>query len=393
MFSSLLLYQFETSANVTYTYLGDSVKQVDVGDVCNKLLHTSFGKKPDSLRVKPGKLLYACLPGVGYTLVTGLTFVVSNNVSFYTGNYKSTYLSSITTNAEFSLQRGQIIIPIESNIWSKNNNFNFLGDSRFLNYPSYTYGLGGHSSLKNADLIDYSYIRVYQEMLKHISSNYFVGLGYNLDYHYNIKEIGTGDFQTYNKNATQSISSGVLLHFIYDGRINVNSPLQGYYISVAFRPNLILLGSNQNWESLQLDLRKYIQLSSNPHNILALWSYSWFTAGGQVPYFDLPSTGWDTYSSIGRGYIQGRLRGSNLLYLEAEYRFGLTQNGLLGGVLFVNAQSVSEINSLNFETILPGEGIGLRFKVNKLSVANFCVDYAFGTQGSRGFFFNLCEYF
>ena len=126
---------------------------------------------------------------------------------------------------------------------------------------------------------------------------------------------------------------------------------------------------------------------------MALWSYSWFTSGGHVPYFDLPSTGWDTYSSIGRGYIQGRLRGSDLLYLEAEYRFGLTQNGLLGGVLFVNAQSVSEINSLKFETILPGEGIGLRFKVNKLSVANFCVDYAFGMQGSRGFFFNLCEYF
>jgi outer membrane protein assembly factor BamA len=368
-------------------------KQKDVNDVLNKIFKRNNSTQPDSVRIKPDKLLFACLPGIGYTLVTGLTAVVSNNVSFYTGKSSDTYLSSITSNDEFSLFNHQIIIPIESNIWTKGNKYNLLGDWRFYKYPSYTYGLGGHSSLSNADLIDYSYIRIYQEVLKRLSNNYYAGIGYNLDYHWNIKELGSGDFQQYSNNTTKTVSSGLLLHLLYDGRKNVNDPQKGYYASLAYRPNFTFLGSDQNWQSLILDFRKYFKLSDHSDNILALWSYNWFTFGGKLPYFDLPSTGWDTYSSIGRGYIQGRFRGSNLLYEEGEYRFGITRNGLIGGVVFVNAQSVSEILTNKFETILPGGGAGIRIKVNKLSVANFCIDYGIGTENSRGFFFNLCEYF
>jgi hypothetical protein len=367
--------------------------QKDVIDIVNFILKRKTTYIPDSLKVKPGKLLFAILPGVGYTLVTGLTFVTSSNVSFYTGKPSTTNLSSVSSISEFSIFDHQILIPLESNIWTKGNKFNLLGDWRYYRYPTYTYGLGGSSSLSKADLIDYSYVRVYQEVLTKIHSNYYAGLGYNLDYHINIKEKGVGDFQTYNDNATQTVSSGMLFHLLYDDRKNVNNPLQGSFGSISYRPNLTYLGSDQNWQELLCEFRKYIKLSPNSDNVLAFWNLDWFTFGGKVPYFDLPSTGWDTYSNFGRGYIQGRLRGSNMLYLEGEYRFGILRNGLIGGVVFANMQSVSEMQTTDFKTFLPGGGVGLRFKVNKFSDANFCVDYGMGLDGSGGLFFNVCEVF
>ena len=117
-----------------------------------------------------------------------------------------------------------------------------------------------------------------------------------------------------------------------------------------------------------------------------------FTLGGNPPFLDLPSTGWDTYSNTGRGFIQGRFRGKSLVYGEAEYRFGLSRNELLGGVVFANAESVTELKVVRgvvengrFGKVVPAVGAGLRL--------NLAVDYGFGLDGSRGLVLNLGEVF
>jgi len=349
--------------------------------------------QPDTL--KPGKLLFAVFPAVGYALQTGTTAILATNLSFYTGKSDNTNLSSFAINPTFSLGHHQVLLPVISNIWSKGNKFDFLGDWRYYKYPTYTYGIGGRTLLANADLINYSYIRVYQEVLKQIAtSKFYAGVGYNFDYHFDIKEEGTGtDFQQYNANAQRTISSGMLLHVIYDNRKNINQPKNAFYGSLSYRYNSTFLGSDQNWQSAQLEFKKYIKLSHHSNNVLAFWNLNWVTFGGLPPYFDLPSTGWDSYSNTGRGYIQSRLRGQDMIYLESEYRFGITKNGLLGGVVFANAESVSEFHTNRFETVLPGTGLGIRLKLNKISGANLAIDYGFGTQGSHGLFFNVSEVF
>ena len=138
--------------------------------------------------------------------------------------------------------------------------------------------------------------------------------------------------------------------------------------------------------------RKYFKFGQSK-NILAFWSYNWFIFNGNAPYLDLPSTGWDSYSNVGRGYIQSRLKGANLVYLEAEYRFRITHNGLLGGVLFSNAQSVSNWPNNKFDVIYPSIGTGIRIKLNKHSGTNLAIDYGIGIKGSRGLFVNLGEVF
>jgi len=82
-----------------------------------------------------------------------------------------------------------------------------------------------------------------------------------------------------------------------------------------------------------------------------------------------------------------------MLYLETEYRFGITRNGLFGGVVFANVQAFSETKSGRFEALWPAFGSGLRVRLNKYSNTNICIDYAIGMNGSQGIFINLGEIF
>ena len=117
--------------------------------------------------------------------------------------------------------------------------------------------------------------------------------------------------------------------------------------------------------------------------------------GGTAPYLDLPETAGDTYARSGRGYAEGRYRGEHLLYGEVEYRGTVTSNGLVGVVAFLNGTTVdnSETREKLFQSVAPGAGFGLRLLLNKRSRTNLCADYAWGIQGSRGFYLSIQEAF
>ncbi|MFD0878270.1 BamA/TamA family outer membrane protein, partial [Massilia pinisoli] len=213
---------------------------------------------------------------------------------------------------------------------------------------------------------------------------------YQFDYHWKIRSAIKGDevehISDYTLGITgKSVSSGPTLSLLFDSRTNSLSATQGFYTNIVFKQSLKSLGSNTNYQSLLVDARKYFNLSGNTNHILAFWSYNFFTSG-TVPYLDMPSTGWDTNVNTGRGFIQGRFRGKNLMYFEAEYRFALTRNQFLGGVLFSNLQTVSEITNNKFEKLIPAIGAGLRIRVNKFSRANLAIDYGIGGDGSKNLY-------
>ena len=179
----------------------------------------------------------------------------------------------------------------------------------------------------------------------------------------------------------------------YDSRRNPINPQKGIFANLLFQPKFTFMGSDANWQSLLLEFRTYIKLPYESRNILAFWSYNWFTLAGKPPFLLLPSTGWDEFSNTGRGYIQGRFRSLNMIDQEAEYRFTISRNGLFGGVVFADAESFSDLATGKYEVISPGAGLGIRVMLNKFSRTNIALDYAWGTQGSSGFFVNLGEVF
>jgi hypothetical protein len=368
----------------------------DIGDVLNSILKEHlFGRRDTALK-RQGKLYTSVLPAAGYTLQTSFAASVTANTAFYTDDPAKENISVISIEPIYSVHK-QFYALTQSDIWSKGNKFDYQGVYGIYKYPQDTYGLGGHSSTTNAELLDYYYLRLRQDALKTITPGFFGGLGYALDYHWDIIDHGlpNGEISDYQKygGETSSVSSGVTLNLLYDTRRNSINPPGGYYINVVYRENPTFLGSNSDWSSLLIDARKYIRWPQNTQNVLAFWSYNSLTLSGKPPYLDLPSTAWDAYANQGRGYIQSRFRGNDLLSLESEYRFKVTHNGLFGGVVFVNAQTVSNWPSNTIDTIWPAVGAGVRIKINKHSDTNLALDYAIGLQGSNGVFINLGEVF
>jgi hypothetical protein len=372
--------------------------QTDIIDV----LKNAFGPKlfgtRDTLPKRKGKLYLSVLPAVGYSLHTDFAATIGANGAFYIDDPQKVNLSVVNFGPTYTIKR-QWLAPIQSNIWTKDNKYNLLGNWIFYKFPEVTYGLGGHTSTADADSIDYKLILFNETVLRSIVPDFFIGVGYALDYHWNITESqssyeggGITDFDRYGKTSTSS-SSGITLNVLYDNRRNPINPPKGYFLNVIYRANYTFLGSDQNWQSVLFDLRKYFKLTSTSDNVLAVWSYTWLTLSGKPPYLDLPSTAWDTYANQGRGYIQSRFKGDDLIALESEYRFGITPNGLIGGVVFADIQSVSNWPSNKIDAIWPGEGLGIRIKFNKHSDTNAAIDYAWGLGGSQGFFVNLGEVF
>jgi hypothetical protein len=269
-------------------------------------------------------------------------------------------------------------------------------DWRYLKYPSYTYGLGGYSTFDNQYTIDYYAMRIHQTVFREIVKNLYGGLGYNYDYFWGIKQIDPPsrptDFDKYGFSSTEE-ASGITFNVLYDSRKNSINPQGGEFANIIYRPNVTFLGNQYTWRSLVVDLRKYVRFPEGTDNILAFWNYDWLTVSGNPPYLMLPNTGGDPYSNTGRGYIQGRYRGKNMVYAEGEYRFNISKGGLLGGVIFANAESFTEQGTNRFEVVSPGYGAGIRLKVNKFSRTNIALDYGFGSNGSGGFFVNLGEVF
>jgi hypothetical protein len=371
----------------------DSAEQKDMIDV----LQTLFNKTSGNANHKtPRKINLSVVPTLGYTLSTGFTAGFSSVATFFTQKDHTGNESVINLQAFYDSHSQQTFIT-ESSIWADNDQLKFVTDLRVTKYPDVTYGLGSSTTELKADDIDYDYVRLYQTVLKKVTTNFYAGGGYNLDYHYDITQDGTIDnaasaFKRYGETSS-SRSSGFNLSMLFDSRTNPVNSLGGAYANIVYRDNLTALGSDSQWSSIQLDIRKYFKLSDHSNNVLAFWSYTWLSLGGKQPYLDLPSVGNDTYNNTGRGYAIDRFRGKNMLYLESEYRFGITQNGLLGGVVFANVQSYPRSVTNNINKFIPAAGPGIRIKINKHSDTNLCIDYGVGTDNSHGVFVNLGEVF
>jgi hypothetical protein len=81
------------------------------------------------------------------------------------------------------------------------NKYNIVVDWRYLYYPSYTYGLGGYTLAENGYVIDFSAIHLHQALLRQLAPDMYAGVGYNLDYFWNIYEMNppgnkVTDFET-----------------------------------------------------------------------------------------------------------------------------------------------------------------------------------------------------
>ena len=391
------------------------------------LFTTNFAQEKNNAP-QEGKIYFSPLPVLAVNPTFGFMYGVAASTSMFRGDPSNTRMSTSLGTFTYTTKK-QLMFTFKSFIYSSQDNWILLGDMRYFDSSQPTYGLGtGPQSAKlaaqgieyeegmfsaeipDAQLMKFKYIRFHETALKKFKENLYFGLGYHLDYHYDIVDDLLNYPDTITSHYSYSIAngfnpekytlSGLSLNALYDSRDNAATPYKGRYALMTFRFNPEFLGSSKSSSSLWLEYRDYFSVSKEkPQNLIALWTYANLQTSGDLPYMDLPAVGWDQFGRSGRAYTQGRFRGQNLVYAEVEYRVHLMgfkfNPNFMGAVVFINATTASN-KSANiglFQFIDPGFGVGLRFMMDKTSRANLTLDYAWGKYGSHGLFLNVNETF
>ena len=395
--------------------MGSASAQSDTTDLAS-LMARLLGK--DASAKKPSPL--AILPSLGYNPSMGFIVGANATTSLHIGDPAVTNLSNATATV-FVTSRRILNFQLRHNIFTNGNEWLFQGNLQASRMMVIDYGLGTQSNQRGEGLlvmgypvknapesfpIRYGVVRLNEKVYRKVDDNLYVGGGLNLEFYTGIKDERRAlDSSLLTPHYAYSLSkgldperyaaNGLMFNIQYNSREHPNRSYGGMYADLVVRTNQTFLGSSLNAWQLVTEFRKYWSLSKrHPEHVLALWHLGTFRLSGDVPYLGLPGTAGDLFNRSGRGYTIGRFKGPSYAYLELEYRFPVTANKLLSGVVFLNGQTASDGRSVGlFERMEPAAGAGLRVLLKRMGRTNLCVDYAVGRYGSGGFFFGLNEVF
>jgi hypothetical protein len=382
---------------------------------------------------EPFKLYPAIIPAIGYNPALGFLIGAVGTLGMYLGKPEETTMSSATALALITTNK-QLVLQLTSTLMTSRNDWQLQGDWRFLLYNQDTYGLGtgtppvqsGFSiggwgdtePIPGAQPMKFNLLRLHQAALKQVIPNLYLGGSIRYDRYYGIVDeslnlsvtppVVTSHYAysvVYGFDPAAYSLSGVTVDALYDSRDSTINAYRGLYAHASFGLFPTWLGSSQTSTRVAGELRAYVGLSDAvPRNVLAFWLLAAGVTSGHQPYLTLQSLGWDAKGTTGRGYVQGRFRGTSEVYAEAEWRFRITDNGFLGGALFANAVTMSRpaVNLPAYDYSLPAEnlfssvkpaaGVGLRFLMNKEARTNIRLDFAVGVD-SFAIYFGAGEVF
>jgi hypothetical protein len=406
------------SVNGQETITDTACRQRDLSDVIRKAMH-----KPPKVKSEKTSSLIA-FPIIGSNPATGFMVGLGGQYAF---KMKESTLYSMVSGSLQATTKNQYLAIFKNNIYTKGEKIFFTGDWRFQKFSQATYGLGtnapegglleyqfGLAGFETtfdslAQPMEYGFLRFHQTMAFKLKKSMYLGFGLHIDGYSKIKdlklnlepgsELITSHYaysKKYGFDTARYYSSSLIATFVVDKRDNMIQPYKGYFLSLGWRGDLKILGSEKNANMLKGEWRSYHNVSKrNPTHLVAFWLIGEFSPEGQFPYMTLPATSYDQRSRSGRGYTQGRYRGNQYTYGEAEYRFPISKcGGIWSGVAFVNATTANNpAQQLSlFESVKPGYGLGLRIMLDKSTRTNLVLDYGFGEKSS-GFYLAVSETF
>ena len=381
---------------------------------------------------EPWKPLIAGIPVVGSSPSTGFSFGLAGTLGILLGDPGDTTISSAQGSLWYTT-KNQLIVQIAATAMLPGNEWELLSDWRYLVFSQDTYGLGtGTTPISTGVTLDglgtlarvegqqpmkFNMLRIHQSVVRHVSGGLYLGGGYRLDGFGNIRDerldlaaaqpVVTSHYAystIYGFGTRQYVASGWSVDALWDSRDSTIAPYRGTYAHLRFIDYPTWLGSSKDATMVSAEARRYIGLSDDPRNLLALWAYGSGVTTGHVPYLALPSSGWDARGSTARGYVQGRFRGTAMVDVEAEWRFRLSSNGLFGGAIFGSVLTLSrpavdlpqygysDRGENLFDSFRAAGGAGLRIMLLKQSRTALRIDIA-GGQKSLGFYLGSGEAF
>ncbi|HTF18663.1 MAG TPA: BamA/TamA family outer membrane protein [Chryseolinea sp.] len=326
----------------------------------------------DGKKTKKRKFDLAGIPIISYNTSYG-AIIGANTMLFFDANPRDTisHASALGLGGGFSQNRS-VFLATFCQLYLKENTWRVaaaagIGNINFQYFESPVASGDG-------DFVDYTAVNTFAlfKVLRRITGPLYAG--------------GIAKFQYTNtsfetSHASEEIvqANGIGITGTYDSRDHVYNPRSGLFTTLTLLNNARWLGSDSAFYSARFFLNYYLRLSKR--SVLgARFTYS----GG---FGDVPFSG---QKSIGgkdiRGYTDGKYRGNIECSTQAEYRWNFYKRW--GAVAFFGLAFTER----PYSGMLPGGGVGLRFKMLEARNVNVGIEGAWGKH-DQGLYFRIGETF
>ncbi|UCG88973.1 MAG: BamA/TamA family outer membrane protein [Gemmatimonadota bacterium] len=335
----------------------------------------------------PGNTLVP-IPVLFYQPETKLGFGVAATYYFRTSGSDPTARPSTLTPVLVYTTNKQVIALFAGDVYASRERYRFELEAGYTLFPTSFWGIGNDTPDDAEEDYTPRTISLALQAQRQVFSGWYVGLSVLTGYRALVEADSNGLIESGSVPGVEDgwvIGAGLMVS--WDTRSSSVYPRSGGYNRFVATLHNGVFGSDYNFASFTLDLRKYIPVLSS--HVLALRGLGMASAG--IPPFDLtPQLGGD---ALLRGFFGGRYRDRQLLAFQAEYRLPVWWR--IGAVGFVGAGQVADaFGDVRFGRFHTNAGLGLRFLLSETEGLNIRADWGWGLdRSSSGFYLGLGEAF
>ncbi len=331
--------------------------------------------KADTAVQYKNKLLV--FPLVALSTETSWVFGLANAYIFKTSKKDKKLRTSTMPSGFLYTLNQQILIALGANIYLPKEKYIIRFENSFSKFPDKFWGIGNETPESGKESYTFTQFYINPQLHRKIRNNFFLGIGLDFQSVYNIGYDATGNFA---KQEVLGIYqredyhvAGYSFFIMNDSRNHTYQPNKGSLFRIKFSNFNQNVGSDYNFQVVEADFRKFINLGSD--QIIAFQGLGTFTFG-DVPYRNLAVLGGNV---IMRGYYSGRFRDKNFFGSQVEYRFPIYWR--IAGVGFASVGQVSnKISDLGIDRFKLAIGAGLRVSILPKEKLNLRFDIAHGNQ-------------
>ncbi|MFT6399449.1 MAG: hypothetical protein ACJAYU_004214 [Bradymonadia bacterium] len=347
------------------------------------------GDEQDEEVRDPRKPRFIAVPVIGYTPDTNVGFAGIGMVQFRPRSCQPTNRTSTVAFAASYTLRQQWLLGADPKVYLNDGRIFIDGRALVQDWHSDYFGVGPDAPLSAEE----EYVPrqvILRGVFNHVVGDprVYAGIGYHLEYDL-MREIQSGGLLDTGRptGVDGGISTGPLLSVSWDDRDNSFFPHRGTFVTGSLQLSNDAFGADFDYIFGSVDARGYIDLGTRGRHILAGRVNLEFTAG-DPPFFGLPSLGG---SSLMRGMTAGRLRDSNAISGQLEYR-----TPLVGRFGFATFAAIGEVFG-EFAALQASPrwtaGAGVRFRADRHNRVNIRLDYGVSREEITGFYFSVTEAF
>ncbi|MEI8204719.1 MAG: BamA/TamA family outer membrane protein, partial [Bacteroidota bacterium] len=327
------------------------------------------------------KNLFFLTPSFYYLPETNFAFGVTGKIIFKFKGADSTTRASVIYPPIYYTLNNQLLLQTYYTLFFNREKWILNGNVSFLEFPQKYFGIGNRTPASNSEYYSYDVFKTETTLLRCLSEKLFLGIGYRFQQTFKVKSKENGIME-HEKPAGYKGGkcSGLIANITYDSRDNVIFPTRGSFFEGTSKIHQTLFGSDFNYQTYELNLRKYFRLSKKKLHILAVQLFGYFT-NGNVFVKDLAELGSEY---LMRGYYQGRYRDRNQIAMQLEYRLPIWKRFSM--VLFGGSGDVeNKLSNFAKPNLKYSSGLGIRFTINRRENLNIRIDWAI-TPESNSFY-------